>query len=158
MKNRNWAFLYFTWKLVFVSTMQFFESHYQRKCLVKVWRFSAHPLHISKFQMAIVKNFIEHLRISKVLMTFYYITNDYCQKFYWTTNFFIMDFKSSYDVLLHYKYFWSIDFFQWNKGPFKTFWNFARKCKFCFFIFSKWKKYYNLTFTGTFQMYFFALC
>ena len=41
----------------------------------------------------------------------------------------------------------------WNDGPVKFFWNFHGNA-FCFFIFSKRKKYYyNLTFHDTFKMY-----
>ena len=47
-----------------------------------------------------------------------------------------------------YYYFW-----QWNDGPFKIVWNLCGNA-FCFFIFSKWKKYYNLIFDNTFTMYY----
>ena len=53
--------------------------------------------------------------------------------------------------------FWSTYFWQWNDGPFKIFWNFTGNA-FCFFIFSKWKKYWNLTFDDTFKMCLCALC
>ena len=89
--------------------------------------------HFSKFQMTIVKNFMEK------------------------PSFFKMDFEGSYEVLLHHKYFWSTLFWQWNCGPFKTFWNLHGNA-FCFFIFSKWKKYYNLPFDDTIKMYCCKLC
>ena len=66
-------------------------------------------------------------------------------------SFFIIDFESSYEVLLCHKYFWSTYFWQWNDGPFKIFSNFHGNV-FCFFIFSEWKKYYNLTFDDAFKM------
>ena len=72
-------------------------------------------------------------------------------------SFFIMDFEGSFEVLLCRLYFWSIYFWQWNYGPFNFFWNFHGNA-FCFFIFSKWKKYYNLTFDDTFKIYCCALC
>ena len=49
----------------------------------------------------------------------------------------VMDFEGSYEFLLCHKYFWSTHFWQWNAGPFKTFWNLHENA-FCFFIFSKW--------------------
>ena len=81
-----------------------------------------------KFQMTIVKNLLEK------------------------PSFFIMDFESSYEVLLRDKYFWSTYFWQWNDDPFNFFWNFHWNL-FCFFIFSKWKRYYNLTFDDAFKIY-----
>ena len=80
----------------------------------------------SKFQMDIVKNVME------------------------LPSSFKMDFEDSYEVLLRHKYFWSTYFWQWNDGPFKIFWNFHGNA-FCFFIFSKWKKYHNFTFDDKFQ-------
>ena len=44
-----------------------------------------------------------------------------------------------------------------NDGLFKIFKNLYRNT-FCFFIFSKWKKYYSLKFDDTFKIYCFALC
>ena len=35
--------------------------------------------------------------------------------------FFIMDFKSPYQVLQRHKYFWSANFWQWHDGPFNIF-------------------------------------
>ena len=49
----------------------------------------------------------------------------------------IMDFEGSNEFLLCHKYFWSTHFWQWNAGPFKTFWNLHGNAS-CFFIFSKW--------------------
>ena len=60
-------------------------------------------------------------------------------KFYYVTNIFIYTFLAM------------------NSSPSKFFWNFHGNA-FCFFIFSKWKKYYNLSFDGTFKMYCCALC
>ena len=60
-------------------------------------------------------------------------------------------------VLLCHKYFWSIHFRQWNDSPFKFFLNLQGNT-FCFFTFSKWKKYYNFTFDDIFKMYRCALC
>ena len=34
---------------------------------------------------------------------------------------FVMDFKSSYKVLVYYLFLWSENFRQWNNGPFKNF-------------------------------------
>ena len=62
-----------------------------------------------------------------------------------------MDFESSNKALLHHKYFWSTYFWQMNDGPFKNLWN-LHKNVFCFFIFSKWKKCYNLTFDDAFKI------
>ena len=50
--------------------------------------------HFSKFQITIVKNYLEKLST------------------------FIMAFESSNKVLLHGKCFWSTNFWQWNDGPF----------------------------------------
>ena len=41
---------------------------------------------------------------------------------------FIMDFKSSYKVLVYYKFLWSENSRQWNNGPFKKFLKSAWKC------------------------------
>ena len=68
-----------------------------------------------------------------------------------------MDFEDSYEVLLRHRYFWSPNFWQWNDGPFEIFLNLHRNA-FCVFIFSKWKKYYNLNFDDTFKMYCSAFC
>ena len=40
---------------------------------------------------------------------------------------FIMGFKSSYKVLVYYKFLWSKNFRQWNNDPFKRFLKSARK-------------------------------
>ena len=61
-----------------------------------------------------------------------------------------MDFKSRYVVLPRDKYFWSTNFWQWNINPFKIFGN-LHENTFCFFILSKWHRYYNLTFNDTFK-------
>ena len=53
--------------------------------------------------------------------------------------------ESSYEVLLRNKYFWSAHFWQWKGDPFNFIWN-LHGSLFCFFIFSKWKKYYNFPF------------
>ena len=71
-------------------------------------------------------------------------------------SFFIMNFVGSYEVLLRQKYFWYTYFWPWNNGPLKKFWKFHGNA-FRFFIFTKWKKYYNLTFDETFIMYCCAL-
>ena len=62
-----------------------------------------------------------------------------------------MDFEGSYKVLPRHKYFWSKHFRQWNDDPFKMFWN-LRGNALSFFIFSKWKRYYNFAFDDTFKM------
>ena len=87
------------------------------------------PFHFSNFQITIVKNHPFLWWISKVLMKFYYVTNIFDLHFFW----------------------------QWNSGPFNCFLNFHGNI-FCFFIISKWKKYYNLTFDDTFKMYSCTLC
>ena len=89
--------------------------------------------HFSKFQMTIVKNLMEKPSV------------------------FIMAFKVSNEVLLRHKYFQLTYFWQRNNGPFKKIWSFHGNA-ICFFIFSKWKKYYNLTFDYTFQVFCCALC
>ena len=88
--------------------------------------------HFFKFQITIVKNLMEKL------------------------SFFYSGFRGFYEVLLRHKHFWSTNFWRWNDGPFKIFLNFHGN-SFCLFIFSKWKKYYNLTFDDTFKMYCCAL-
>ena len=62
-----------------------------------------------------------------------------------------MNFEDAYEVLIYQKYFLSLLFCQWNDGSFKKFWNFHGNA-FCFFIFSKWMKYYNLTLDDTFKI------
>ena len=89
--------------------------------LPKMLFFNFCLFHFSKFQMTIVKSFMEKL------------------------SFFVNDFESSFDVRLCHKYFWSTNVWEWNDGPFKTILNFHGN-GFFFFIFSKWKKYYG-TFT-----------
>ena len=53
--------------------------------------------------------------------SFLQISNGYCLKSYRKIILFIIDFESSYEVLLRQKYFWSTDFWQWNDGPFDIF-------------------------------------
>ena len=57
-------------------------------------------------------------------------------------------FWSFYEVLLLHKYFWYIILTMKRR----LIWNFYRKT-FCFFIFTKWKKYYKLAFDNTLKMY-----
>ena len=64
-------------------------------------------------------------------------------KFLWSS--------TSSEIFLIYK------FLTMKRRPFENFLKFARNV-FCFFIFSKWKKYCNLTFNDTFKMYCCALC
>ena len=66
-------------------------------------------------------------------------------------SFFIMDFEGSYEFLLRHKCSWSSYFLQWNDGLFRFFRNLHGNA-FYFFIFSKWNKYYSLTFYYTFKM------
>ena len=94
----------------------------------------------------ILRNFYEHL------LTVYLWTAAFRKP-----SFFIMNFESYYEVLLRYKYFWSTHFWLWNNDPFKIFWNLHGNA-FYFFISSKWKKYYHLTFNDTFKMYCCVLC
>ena len=58
--------------------------------------------------------------------SFFQFSNDYCST-----------------VLLRHKYFWSSHFWERNSSPFEFFWNLHRNV-FCFCIFSRWKKHYNL--------------
>ena len=60
--------------------------------------------------------------------------------------------EGSYEVLLRQKYFWSPHLWQWNECSFQIVWNLHGNA-FCFFIFSKWKKYYKLNFDDTFKIY-----
>ena len=88
---------------------------------------------------------------------FFQILNDYCQKSYGITILFHSGFWMVFEVLLRHESLWSTNFWQWNDSSFKTFWSLHWNA-FCFFIFSKWKKYYNLTFDDTFKMYCCWLC
>ena len=97
------------------------------KSLSKMLFFNFYLFNFSKFQVTFVKNLMKK------------------------PSFFIMDFEGSNEVLLPHKYFWSIYFLRWNDGPFKIFWNFHGNA-FCYFIFSKWKLYSNLTFHDTFKI------
>ena len=72
-------------------------------------------------------------------------------------SFFRMDFEGSYEVLLRHIYFWSTHFWQWNNCLLKILGNLHRDT-FSFFIFSKWKKYYNHTFDDMFKMCCCTLC
>ena len=96
--------------------------------------FSFCLFHFSKFQMTIIKDFME-----KPIEDF------------------IIRFHGCYEVLLSHKYFWSTFFWQWNNDPFNFFFNFHGNAS-CFFIFAKWKKYYSLTFNDTFKMCGCAFC
>ena len=66
-------------------------------------------------------------------------------------SFLIMDFEGSDEFLLRHKCSWSPYFPQWNDGPFRFFRNLHGN-GFYFFVFSKWNKYYSLTFYYTFKM------
>ena len=90
-------------------------------------------------------------------MVFFYFCLFHFSKFQISN---LLDFESSYKewellgsykILLRYKYIWSKSFWQWNDGHFEFFWNLHGNA-FCFFIFSKWKKYCNLTFNDTFEI------
>ena len=61
---------------------------------------------------------------------------------------FIMDFKSSYKVLVYYKFLWSENLRQRNNGPFKKFLKSARKC-----VLAVLKKYEILASNDTLKMY-----
>ena len=66
-----------------------------------------------------------------------------------------MDFEGSYEVLLRHKYFWSPHFGQEMMALFKLF-EIGMETRFV--LFSKWKKYYNLTFDGIFKFFCCTLC
>ena len=83
-------------------------------------------------------------------LSFLQISNDYCQKSY-------NGFRGFLVISATSQIFWSTHFWKWNGDPLKFFWNLHRYA-FCFFIFSKWKKHYNLPFDDTFKMYCCALC
>ena len=64
---------------------------------------------------------------------------------------FMIDIKSSYKLLLSHKHLRYRNFWQWNDGCFKFFWNLHGNA-FLLFIFIKWKNYCNFPFTGTCKM------
>ena len=61
----------------------------------------------------------------------------------------MMDFKSSYEVLLRHKYFWSENFEPQNDGTLKIFGNLDESL-FSMLILSKLKEYYKLIFADRF--------
>ena len=160
-------------------TIQVFESRYQKEYLIRFWwlifsnfTYIRHLVYWkciiwAKYDLPIINSVCEKVwftinGLSKMLFlifAFHFskfqmtIVKDLMEK----PSFFTMDFERSNKVLQRLKYFWSTYFRQGNNDPFKNFWNFHRNV-FCFFIFSKWKKYYNLTFDDTFKICCCALC
>ena len=90
----------------------------------------------------------------------FYISNDYCQSlkekilFLWWNSKVLWSSSTSqnmFDLQME------LNLQQWNDDPFEIFWNFHGNV-FCFFIFSRWKKHYNLTFDDRFKMCCCTLC
>ena len=68
------------------------------------------------------------------------------------SSFFIKDFKDFYKIYYVTSFFDRHTLWQWYDGSLKIFQNFHGNA-FCFFVFPKWKKYYNFTFDDTLKMY-----
>ena len=93
-----------------------------QKCYFSIFTFFIFPYFKWLFLKILWKDHPLLWWISRVLMKFYYVINILI-----------------YTLLT-----------QWNDGSLNLFWNLDGN-GFCFFIFSKWKKYHNLTFDDTFK-------
>ena len=95
------------------------------------------------------KRAVEHAIFYVLPVPFFQISNGYCQKSYNGVQEFLGSSNTTHTILI-------FTFLTKKQRSFKFLWNLHRNA-FCFFMFSKWKKHYNLPFDDTFKMYCCAL-